>query len=115
MIRLIALDFILRLVSTSVMRISLVIGVLRMDLDDPAADMPGLRIPSNVITDLEAFLHLILPNAPLRERVQHAAMRPARPCKPCCMCDTETGDGGEAIEREIPFMKGLHRVQRRAD
>src|SRR5438874_811337 len=49
MIGLIALDFILRLVLSGVMRVALVIRVLRMDLYNPAADMPGLGIPRDVI------------------------------------------------------------------
>jgi hypothetical protein len=39
---------------------ALVIGVLRMDFDNPAADMPSLGIPSDVITDLEALSHILL-------------------------------------------------------
>jgi hypothetical protein len=43
-----------------------------MDLDNPAADMPGLGIPGDVIADFEAFSHLILPNL-LRYPVQQIA------------------------------------------
>jgi hypothetical protein len=32
-----------------------------MDLDNPAADMPGLGIPGDVIADFESFSHLIHP------------------------------------------------------
>src|SRR6476659_4277282 len=44
-----------------------------MNLDDPAADVPGLRIPGNVIADFKAFSHLTLPNAHLRYPVQQIA------------------------------------------
>ena len=60
MLGFIAFDFILRLVRTGVMRVPLVIHVSRMDPDDPAADMPGLGIPRDVITGFEAFSHVIL-------------------------------------------------------
>lgn len=60
MIGRIALDFILRLVLTRVMRMALVIRVLRMNLDNPASNMPSLGIPSDVITDLETLSHILL-------------------------------------------------------
>src|SRR5262245_40138664 len=37
--------------------VSLPIHVLRMHLDDPAADAPGLRVPAHVIARLEPFRH----------------------------------------------------------
>ena len=44
-VALVALDFILWVIPARVMRVSLVIGVLPMNLDDPAADMT--RLPSS--------------------------------------------------------------------
>jgi hypothetical protein len=60
MIRLVAFDFILRLIFSGMMSVALVIRVLRMDFDNPAADLPGLGIPSDVITLFEMLSHLIL-------------------------------------------------------
>lgn len=71
MIRFIALDFILRIVATGVMRVSLVIHILRMDLDNPAADQPGLGIPGNMIAGFESFCHII-PESAMGALVQHA-------------------------------------------
>jgi len=51
MVCLIAFDFILRLIRVGVMRVSFVVDVLFMDLDDPAADTAGLGIPGHVIAD----------------------------------------------------------------
>jgi len=53
MVRLIAFDFILRLIRVGVMRVSFVVDVLCMDLDNPAADTSGLGIPGHVIADLK--------------------------------------------------------------
>jgi hypothetical protein len=58
---LVAFDFVLRLVLGGVMRVALVIRVLRMDLDNPAADMPGLGIPGDVIADFETLSHVVPP------------------------------------------------------
>src|SRR5579864_6886213 len=54
---LVALDFILRIIRRRVVRISLVIRIFRMNLDDLAADMTGLRVPGHVIPDLEFLCH----------------------------------------------------------
>jgi hypothetical protein len=56
-VRLIAFDFVLRLVLGGMMRVALVIDILRMDLDDPAADVSRLGIPGHAIADFEAFPH----------------------------------------------------------
>jgi hypothetical protein len=63
MIRLVAFDFILRLIFSGMMSVALVIRVLRMDLDNPATDVTGLGVPSDVIALFETFFHLILANA----------------------------------------------------
>jgi hypothetical protein len=74
MVCFIAFYFVLRLVLAGVMRVPLVIDVLRMDLDNPAADMPGLGIPGDVVADFESLSHLILPNAQSHKPVQHATI-----------------------------------------
>ena len=66
MIGLIALNFILGLVLSRVVRVTLVIRVLRMDFDNPAADMPRLGIPSDVITDLETLSHILFQRDSMR-------------------------------------------------
>ena len=70
MIRLVAFDFILRLIFSGMMSVALVIRVSRMGLDNPAADVPGLGIPSDVIALFETFSH-ILANAQWCKPVQH--------------------------------------------
>jgi hypothetical protein len=50
-----ALDFILRIILTCVVSVSLVVNVLRMHFDYRAADMAGLRVPIHVIADFESF------------------------------------------------------------
>ena len=60
MVGLIALDFILWLLGTGVMGMSLVIHVSLMHLDNPAADVSGLGIPADVVADLETFRHFVL-------------------------------------------------------
>lgn len=64
MIRPVALDFILRLIPGGMTRVALVVRILRMDLDDPAADMPGLGIPGDVIALFETCCHLVLTRKP---------------------------------------------------
>ena len=64
MVGFIALDFILRLIGIGVMRVSLVVDVFCMHLDDPAADASGLGIPGDVVADFETFRHFILLDAP---------------------------------------------------
>jgi hypothetical protein len=60
MVRLIAFDFILRLIRVGVMRVSFVVDVVCVNPDNPAADTSGLGIPGHVIADLETFLHVRL-------------------------------------------------------
>src|SRR5262249_60189204 len=81
MVCLIALDFVLRLGLRGVMRVPLIVHVLGMDLDDPAADMPGLGIPGDVIADSESFAHLILPTHRGANRFngRHRRLSPAGP------------------------------------
>jgi hypothetical protein len=57
MIGLVAFDFILRLVLVGMTGVALVIRILGMDLDDPAADVPGLGIPGDAIASFETFFH----------------------------------------------------------
>jgi hypothetical protein len=75
MIRLVAFDFILRLIFSGMMSVALVIRVLRMDLDNPAADVPGLGVPSDVIALFETFFHLILANAQRCKPAQHPTLQ----------------------------------------
>src|SRR5690242_19291574 len=56
-IRFIAPDLVLRFVLAGAVRVSLVIEILCVNLDDPAAHLPGLRIPAHVIADFESFAH----------------------------------------------------------
>ena len=58
MIGLIALDLVLGLLLAGVARMPLVLGFAGVDLDDPAADMAGLRVPRYLITNFEALRHL---------------------------------------------------------
>ena len=81
MICLIALDFVLRIISARVMCVALVAYVFGMNPYDPPADTAGFRIPTYVISNFEypchsgfrAKLHpishrsaLILPICPVR-------------------------------------------------
>ena len=42
---------------SSVLAVSLVIDIFRMNFNDFAADSPGLRVPGHVITDFELSWH----------------------------------------------------------
>ena len=55
---LVALDFILRIFLAGVVRISFVVDIFYVHLDDLAADMSGLRIPCHVIADFESSRHV---------------------------------------------------------
>src|SRR5450759_364544 len=57
MVGLVALDFILWAIRACVMRISLVIGIFRMNPDDLTADAAGLRVPGHVIANFEFCGH----------------------------------------------------------
>jgi hypothetical protein len=60
MVRLVALDLILRVVSRGVMPVSLIVEVAGMNFDNLSGHATGLRIPAYVISDLEFLLHLKL-------------------------------------------------------
>jgi hypothetical protein len=51
------LNFVLRIICVRVMGISFVIDVLRVNLDDRAVDLSGLRIPGYEITNFEPLYH----------------------------------------------------------
>jgi len=53
----ITLDFILRIIRAGVVRMSLVIGISCMHLNDLSANASCLRVPGHVIPDFEFFLH----------------------------------------------------------
>lgn len=57
MVRLVALDLILRIILAGVVRVPLVVEVFRMHLDDLAADVPGLRVPGDVIAGFKSSWH----------------------------------------------------------
>jgi hypothetical protein len=50
---LVALYFVLRVARGAVTRMSLVLGIAGMDLDNPTADMACFRIPADAVADLE--------------------------------------------------------------
>ena len=54
-VRLGALDFILRIVLARVVGMSFVVEIFCVYLDDCAADMAGLRVPGHVIADFESL------------------------------------------------------------
>ena len=54
---LVALDFILRIIGTRVMCISLVFDIFRVNLDDLAADVTGLRVSGHAIADFQSASH----------------------------------------------------------
>src|SRR5271157_1309910 len=54
---LIALDFILRIIRSGVVYVSLVINICCMHRNDLAADAPGFRVPGHVIADFELSWH----------------------------------------------------------
>lgn len=49
----VTLDFVLRLILARVAGVPLVLGIARMNFDDPAADLSGFGIPADVIADFE--------------------------------------------------------------
>jgi hypothetical protein len=53
----VALDFVLWIILTGVMRIPFIIDILRMRFDNPAADIAGFRVPGHVISDFEVPCH----------------------------------------------------------
>jgi hypothetical protein len=59
---LVALDFILWILRAGVMRVSLVVGIFCMNLDDLAAYMAGFRVPRHVIANFEFRSHDGLPS-----------------------------------------------------
>lgn len=57
MVSLVALDLILRIFLAGVVRVSLVVEIFCMHLGDLATDVPGLRVPGDMIADFEASWH----------------------------------------------------------
>jgi hypothetical protein len=58
-IRLVTLDFVLRIVLARVVGMSFVVEVPCVYLADRSADMSDFRTPSHLITDFESLLHKI--------------------------------------------------------
>jgi hypothetical protein len=56
-IRLIALDFVLRILLARMVDVSFIIHILRMHFHNPAADVPGLGVPGHVIANFETIRH----------------------------------------------------------
>ena len=97
MVRLVALDFILRLILGGVTRVALVVRIPRMDLDNPARDVPGLGIPGDVIAPFEAFCHLALTR-------KDTSRFDCRRCYDCCATRSppgQTGPSAHPIESAI--------------
>src|SRR5688572_30376366 len=63
-VRFVALDLVLRLILARVAWVPLVLGIAGVDLNDPAAHMPGLGIPTDVIADFELRAHTLSPDLP---------------------------------------------------
>jgi hypothetical protein len=61
-IGLVALDLILWLVWARMVRIALIVGVSRVDLDDPATDVPCLGIPGDMVANFETIAHFFSPD-----------------------------------------------------
>jgi hypothetical protein len=59
-VRLITLDFILRFSLVGAVRMSFVVNVLEVDLDNLAAHVPCFRIPRHVIANREPLSHELL-------------------------------------------------------
>ena len=57
MVRLVALDLVLRLVLAGMVDVALVVHVFLMHADDMASDAAGFRIPADVIATLERLTH----------------------------------------------------------
>ena len=55
MVRLVALDLVLRLVLAGMVDVALVVDVPRVHAEDMAAHAPGLGIPADVVAALEGF------------------------------------------------------------
>lgn len=60
MVGFVALNFVLRLIFSGVVRMPLIISILSMYFDNPAADMPSFGIPGDVIAHFKIMCHVIL-------------------------------------------------------
>ena len=60
---LVAFDFILRLFTAGVMRVTFPIDIARVNPDDVSANAAGFRIPGHMIADLETFAHQVFGGA----------------------------------------------------
>ena len=57
MIGFVALDFVLRIVAGSVVRVALPVKIALVNFSDRPADVAGFRVPAYVIANLEMFTH----------------------------------------------------------
>ena len=62
MIRLVALDLVLRILLARMVDVSFVIHILPVNFHNPAADVPGLGVPGHVIADFDLLAMLHLPD-----------------------------------------------------
>jgi hypothetical protein len=59
-IRLVALDLVLRLILAGVVDVAFVVHILRVHFRDPATHATSLGIPGHVIADLEGLGHCVV-------------------------------------------------------
>jgi hypothetical protein len=59
MIGFVAFDLILRRVGARVVSVALIVEVMRVDPNDRAADAPGLRVPTDSISNFVPFSHWV--------------------------------------------------------
>ena len=76
MVGLAAFDFILRRSGARAVRVTLVIEVTGVNLNDASADVSGLGVPSDPVADLELFSHLHSPNGRCLPDISKLTIRP---------------------------------------
>jgi hypothetical protein len=76
-IRLVALDLILRVIVSRVMYVTFVVHILGVHSHDPAANTTSLRIPTHVITNFECRRHRIPAGTTTWSAIQ-AMLRPRK-------------------------------------
>src|SRR5277367_5229782 len=77
MIRLIALDLILRVTVSRMMYVTFVVHILSVHSHNPAANTTSLRVPTHVITNFECRRHRILAGTATWSAIQ-AMLRPRK-------------------------------------
>lgn len=76
----VTLDLVLRIVGVRMVRVTLVVEITGVDLDDPAADLSGLGIPTDMVVHLEVRGHdnSLFKNAVLTPRMSWSICRRCR-------------------------------------